>query len=232
MLTPTTIHLNSEQDAVRQKMLAELLIDPQTGLFRAVPYKELQAYDQRDLQLFGHLNGIYQFPTHELTDYLIEHIGGRTAIEVGSGNGVIGRELNIPRTDSHLQERPDIKLYYEMLKQPVLKYGPDVERLECSEAIRKYKPQVVIGCWVTQKLPKELLVAGGIGGNVDGLDEAFILFGNTCVEEYIVVGNEKVHGDKLILSNPKVKVTIEHPLWLVSRASNPAYNCIYHFTLR
>jgi hypothetical protein len=86
-----------------------------------------------------------------------------------------------------------------------------VEKLDAVAAIAKYRPQVVIACWITHRLEADRPEAGG---SATGVDEAAVV--GAC-EEYIVIGNERVHAGKPIWSLPHEKLT---PLWLYSRAVN------------
>ncbi len=142
--------------------------------------------------VFGHRNGIYGFVTLELLEYLRTLIAGRTAIEIGSGRGLLAGSLGIPATDSHMQEWPQVKAYYDMLRQPTITYGQHVEDLDYQAAIRHHKPQVVIASWVTHKYDPSRHEAGG---NEFGVDEAWVIA--NC-EEYIFIGNDAVHGQKPI----------------------------------
>ena len=173
------------------------------------------------MSLVCHKHGIYQLPTWELIKFLKDQIGEGPAIEIGSGNGCIGRLLGIPTTDNKMQELPEIKALYEIMKQPTVTYGKDVEHLDGLEAIRKYKPKVVLGCWVTQKWKE-----GMADGNALGVDEALI-FEEESVEKYIFVGNEKTHASKEILDMFPVR-KFKHKT-LLSRSMDREKNIIYIF---
>src|SRR5271170_675184 len=79
---------------------------------KLLSYKEYDKIDRIALKLFCHATGRYGLPTIELVEYLKELIGGRSAIEIGAGNGDLGRHLGIPMTDSRLQEDPVIRERY------------------------------------------------------------------------------------------------------------------------
>ena len=149
--------------------------------------------------------------TTELIAYLKDFIGDRTAIEIGAGHGGLGRALGIPATDSHQQDRPEIKAYYNALRQPVITYGDNVEMLDAHSAVEKYKPQVVVASWVTHRYTEARAAAGG---NQDGVDEEAII--DSC-EAYVFIGNEKVHAGKSIWQRPHEKFS---PYWVFSRAAN------------
>lgn len=129
--------------------LSNIFLD-ENFLVKTLPsetYRTACTHDE--LRVWCHYNSIYQLPTTELIDFISEHIEGK-AIEIGSGNGCIGRSLNIPMTDSKIQESDEVKFLYAMYKQPVVKYPSDIIHMEASKAINKYKPNTVVACWVTE----------------------------------------------------------------------------------
>jgi hypothetical protein len=84
-------------------------------------------------------------------------------------------------------------------------------------AVEKYRPQVVVACWVThifnEKHPER-------SGNAYGVDEEKLL---SMVDTYIFIGNEEVHRNKPLWM--KRHTTYTFP-WLYSRAMNPTPNFI------
>jgi hypothetical protein len=179
------------------------------GRIRVLPAAFWATTTAAERALFGKRHGIYSFPTLELVDRLRELIDGRSAIEIGAGNGVLAETLGIPATDNRMQENPLYRRIFERLDQAPVQYGPNVVECHASRAVRQYKPSVVIGCWVMHKYDPARHKAGG---NEMGVDERDIL--RNC-ETYILVGNERVHTGKEIWSRPH---RIEHPSWLYSRA--------------
>jgi hypothetical protein len=113
---------------------------------------------------------------------------------------------------------PQIKAYYQSIRQPTIRYGKDVERLAYRKAIEKFKPEVVIGCWVTQ-LWRDHSDDGN--GNVNGIDEEWILDNVPC---YIHIGHTSPHGRKRILKRSHQSFKFE---WLFSR-SMTAEECIIY----
>jgi hypothetical protein len=109
---------------------------------------------------------------------------------------VLAQALDIPATDNRQQEDEDIRAYYRALGQPMVPYGDHVEKLDAIAAIAKYRPQVVIACWVTHRFEADCLEAGG---SATGVDEAAVV---AACEEYIVIGNERVHAGKPIWALP------------------------------
>ena len=140
-----------------------------------------------------------------------ERIGDRTALEIGAGSGVLAEALGIRGTDNWQQEDPAIKAIYARIQQPTVPYHPSVEKLTAAQAVARYRPQVVVACWVTHRYDPARHAAGG---NQDGVDEESIIA--NC-DEYIFIGNPQVHAGKSIWSLPHEKL---QPSWLYSRAAN------------
>lgn len=173
--------------------------------------------NQEHLAIWCHKNGIYGLPTDELINWLKTQIVGKT-IEIGAGNGAIGRSLNIPITDSYLMNNLGIAAIYALQGQPITSYPDDVIKLDAIEAIDKYNPETVIGCWVTHKYRED---EHSRGGNMFGIEEDYIL---SKVKKYIVIGNDAVHSTKRIL---KYKHNEYKFPWLYSRSMNTTGNTIY-----
>jgi len=188
--------------------LDQVLLD-EKGLVRVLPATRLRELDPEHVRLWLHWNAIYQLPSVELVEWLRARIGGRSAIEIGSGNGAIGRALGIPRTDNRCQEWPEVMDHLALTQQPVVKYGEDVETLPAAGAIKKYRPQVVVACWVTHIYNKR---EHERGGNMYGVDEDWLV---NRVETYIHVGATTSHSQKRILSRPHDEVRAD---WLFGRA--------------
>ncbi|EAM6792406.1 hypothetical protein E0G74_01435 [Salmonella enterica] len=167
------------------------------GVLRPMAAGWWNATTEGQRALFGQKHGIYSFPTTEAVQFVRECIGGRElkTIEIGSGNGGWSKALGIRGTDSFLQNRPDIAAHYAAMKQPRAKYGPHVEKLEAIKAVRKYRPQVVVASWVTQKFRADRFC---MRGNADGVDELRLL---ELVDEYVLIGNTAQHADKMIIED-------------------------------
>lgn len=187
---------------------------------------ELARFDQNHLSKFCFEQGLYCLPTTELIDWLSQQIGGRLALEIGAGRGILGRALDIPMTDSHLQDGRNrfVVEHYKSLGQPLIRYPADVRKLTANSAILTYRPQVVVAAWVTQKVT-DRREHERMGGNYWGVDET--RFGRDGVETYIHVGHSKVHADKRILGQYPHQV-YKLP-FLFSRSPQPAGNLIYIF---
>jgi len=192
--------------------LDKVLLD-EKGLVRVLPAEDLRRLDPEHLRLWLHWNAVYQLPTVELVEWLRERIGVRGAIEIGSGNGAIGRALGIPRTDNRCQEWPDVRAYYALTGQPTIRYPDDVEKIPALDAIAKYKPKVVVACWVTHLYRED---EHKRGGNMYGVDEDKVI---ETVETYIHVGSTTSHSKKRILKRPHEEVRPLQPTWLFGRGA-------------
>lgn len=190
--------------------LAPVLLDA-SGRLKVVPASVLGETTLEERGWFGVRHGVYGLVTTELVEHLRGFIGSRSAIEIGAGHGVLAQALGIAATDNRQQEQPDIKAYYALLRQPVVRYGDNVEKLDAMAAVRKYRPQVVIASWVTHRYDERRPRAGG---NMHGVVEEAVI---SACEHYVFIGNERVHAAKSIWALPHTRST---PPWLYSRATN------------
>lgn len=197
-------------DAASVRDISSLLLDS-NGRLRVIPSQVLEDTTAQERFVFGVRHGLYSFPTEELCDFLRARTLGKTTIEIGAGHGALPRALSIPATDNRQQEEAEFKTHYRQIGQPTVPYGEHVEKLDAISAVQRYKPSVVIACWVTHLFDPERPDAGGSMFGVD--EEKFI----AACDEYIFVGNEKVHAHKPIWGIPHEKLT---PSWLYSRAVN------------
>jgi hypothetical protein len=181
---------------------------------------ELDALPRLQLVQWCYQTARYGLVTQELVHFLHEVIGGRTALEVGAGVGDLGYALGIPMTDSAIQTDPVMRMFYVFGGQAPTNPPPDVERIDAEQALAKYKPQVIVASWLTQKF-QEGDDTKRIQSSVYGADEVALIHG--C-ETYIFIGNEGPHGDKRILALPHD--TYAFP-WLWSRAKAPQLNRIW-----
>jgi len=197
------------------------------GRIAARPAAELAALPWPALVDWCYRNARYTLVTHELVAWLGEQIAGRTAIEIGAGQGDLGFALDIPMTDSGLQTDHLMALLARASGSAPTNPPPDVERLDAAAAVAKYRPQVVIGSWITQLYrpgddgPPGDAGPPKIGSSIYGVDEIALI---DSVETYIHIGNRLVHGDKRALAVPHS----EHSFpWLWSRTQAPEWNRIW-----
>jgi hypothetical protein len=188
------------------------LID-NNGKIKLLSHAEYRAMDQEALRIWMHYQSRYLLPTQELISWLKDYIGGRSAIEIGAGTGDLGYHLDIPMTDNKCQQWPDVAMYYRAMAQPVIKYGQDVETIDALDAVRQYKPEVVIGAWVTHWIDPKLPPPPG-GGSMYGIKEDALL---SHVKEYVMIGSEAIHHIKPIRKLPHK--TINAMGWVVSRSN-------------
>lgn len=205
--------------------LDPILMDEATGLLKVVDAAILKNIDPEHLVVWGNKRGIYTYPTTELISFIEAKIGSRKAIEICSGNGVIGRALGIVRTDSYIQTTPEMIAYYTVLGQKPILPPQDVYKYEANEAVDHFRPQVVVACYATQKyLPGDEYQPKKIGSSIYGVDELSML---PKIETYINIGTDTSHGDKRIC---KFKHEIYRFDWLFTRSANQKENhiCIWN----
>lgn len=204
-----TTHMELNPDEIRD-IAPDVL--GEDGRMRVLPAAFWKTTTMQERVLFGHQHGIYSYPTIELVARLQEIIGDRSAIEIGAGHGMLAHALEIPATDSHQQLEPKYRLIYEATRQPIVPYGKHVVNMHASRAVRHYKPQVVIGAWVTHKYDP---MHHDAGGNEAGIDMADILL--NC-ETFVLIGNETTHALNPIWE--RRTTDLEYPDYLFSRAHN------------
>lgn len=177
------------------------------------PHSYFKDYSRLVLRLFMHKNGIYCLPTQELIDFLKEEIGENSAIEIGAGIGAIGKALKIPTTDNRMQEWEEIKLTYKLTGQPPIEYPEFIEKLEALEAVDKYKPQVVVGAYITNKWLEDKQI-----GNYWGVDEPVLL---QKIKKYIHIGDLNTHAYKPLMNIRHATYYQRNAPWLIIRGKNP-----------
>jgi hypothetical protein len=206
---------NSREPEILVELDAECL--DAGGQLKVMPADFYARRPRHELFIWCVRRGFYCLPTHELVEFIRDQIDGESALEIGAGNGCLGRSVGIPMTDSKQQEREDIKARYEHEEQTVITYGPDVEKLTALEAVEKYRPTVVLAAWVTHKYNRDRPAARG---NMNGVDESRLL-DKKSVKKYIFVGHERVHGENA----PKPILSRRHEThrlpYLYSRSPEP-----------
>jgi hypothetical protein len=191
-------------DALAQ-LASEALCD---GALKVMPAAFYRQFEQVDLAGFCLKQAAYCLPTFELLDKINELIlevsPTRSAIEIGSGNGVLGQALGIPCTDNYMQADAGIQAMYASAMQPVITYGAHVEKLDAFAAVKQYKPEVVVAAWVTHKYnPAEHWREG----NMFGVDEKALL---RRIKRYVFVGNLSPHGKKPLLAVPHKRIEVDY----------------------
>lgn len=186
-----------------------------SGRLTVQPFSFYQQFNQSEICAFAIKQGLYSLPTRELVEQLKTWIGDKTALEIGAGNGVLAEALGIRATDNKMQLWPEIAQHYRALRQAPVVYGPSVEELDGNAAVLKYKPDVVVACWVTHLYREDRHHAGG---NMFGVNEEDVL--ENC-KAYIHIGNSQTHQGKSIRNRPHRRYQMP---WLVSRSMQPELN--------
>jgi hypothetical protein len=197
-----------------------LLLD-EAGNVRRVASEMLRLIPHQVLRVWCHQRARYLVPSGELVAWIADRIDGRHAIEICAGMGDLGRLLGIHSTDSAVQvSDPLVRQYYESLGQPAIDPPPDVERISANAALIKYRPQVVVGAWVTQLFAEGDDREPKIESSIYGVDELELL---RHVETYIHVGHANVHSQKRILKH--AHKTFRFP-FVFSRGANRNDNLV------
>lgn len=172
------------------------------GFIRELPAAEWLSYPWQLVRIFMHFYPIYVLPTTELLDKLDELIGDYKAIEIGAGSGNIGRHLDIKMTDSYQQTLDrETQMVYKIMKQPTMHYPSSVFHADALTAVRRLRPECVIGCYVTHKFRD-----GMQEGNSKGVDFPRLL---QSVKRLILVGNKHIHSANPIMALPHEEIYVE-----------------------
>lgn len=197
----------------------------QQGLIQAVPAVVLEEIPHEHLMIWANDHAVFQIVTCELIEWLRGQIGAKKALEICAGNGVISRELGIIGVDNRLQEKP----YFR--KSMDEKYGEghefngthppkEIKKYEAIEAIRVFRPEIVVGAFVTAKNTRDE-AAKGISGNAYGPDMKELF---RRVRIYIHFGNMATHLPNPVYELPHTELS--YP-WLYSRAFDQSLNRIW-----
>jgi hypothetical protein len=199
--------------ALNREMMVE------DGIPKIMPSRFYAQMDPRARIAISRGQGLYSLPTVELVDFLRTYIAGRSALEIGAGNGALASALGIRATDSCQQEEDWIRLYAALALTAPVKYGRNVEKIDAHGAVFCYRPRVVVACWVTHRRMDPEDTTPGAGNHQGVIEEEIVA---NC-DEYIFVGNLKVHENKPIMKLPHKKFS---PPWLWSRTVSDAPNFI------
>lgn len=198
----------------------ERLLFNDLGEFNILSYEQLKEIPQTDISQLCVKYGMYLFPTKELIDFIKEEIAGQEddTIEIGAGNGFLGKALGVRCTDSYQQDGAKMKLLYDFMKQPTVQYGAHVRPYAALDAVTIYNPKIVVGAWCTHMYNSK---EHWREGNMFGIDEGKML---RRIKKYLFVGNSKVHSKKPILELPHKEFKAD---WLLSRSLNRELNVIW-----
>lgn len=185
------------------------------GLLIALPYSYYKQFPFTTLLNFMHENGFYCLPTTELMEWFKANIEG-TTIEIGAGNGCIGRSLKVLATDNKIQTWPHIRQYYLTMGQPVITYPEDVVEFDALKAVSFFEPNTVIGSFVTHKFDENTRT-----GNAFGVDMRALM---AKVSKLILVGNTVTHADNPLMKDKHDALYFD---WLITRANDQSKNRIF-----
>lgn len=204
-------------DGIDLAALDKRILDQNTGRVALRSATEwATSFTPNELRIWCVKRARYCIPTLELIEWLKTRIGDRIAVEIGAGMGDLGFHLGIPMSDSYQQVEDKLTVtQMTAMGQEPTRPPNDVRREDAENVVRRCKPQVVVGAWITQKWD------GGGDGNYLGPREDYIL--ERC-NTYIMIGNKKIHSGKRILKLPHEE--LEFP-WLISRAADPSLNRIW-----
>ncbi len=207
--------------------LKDLLLDEKRQL-QPISAAELRAIPHIDLVYFCNKYGYYSIPSIEFMDLLSESIPSLgDAIEIGAGNGVYGRHLKIPMSDSFQQAPKNRHKFnncisaYERAGLGLVPYGEDVAEMDAQEAIRLSKAETVMGAWVTQKYSSFMPHKKG---NMFGVPYQWI-YNRSHVKRIILVGNTQVHKNVDIMDKPHEVIRCDDILF--SRAFEQGNDRLY-----
>lgn len=187
------------------------------GKVKLMTASEWTSFPWNDFRLFCHFYARYGIPTIELVEFLYDIIKDKLTIEIGAGTGDLGYHLRIPMTDSRQQEMPEVIKAYKNMQQPVIIYPDEVRKFDAIDAIRFYKPDIVIASWISPYSPCETYYKSNpFGVKVEKVVD--------MVERFILLGNIDSHGDMPIMKLNHQELYAE---WMVSRAKNQENNRIW-----
>lgn len=156
-----------------------------------VPANEILKLGDHNRQVLMSQLGLYVWPTVELYNFFNKNIDSKTSVlELGAGNGVLGKTLGWNSTDNFSQSnqfnaRNENERQYNEIALMNLRscniapvnYGDNVINIDAYDAVRKYKANTVLGLYLTDVTQNEFtinLVDALMGENT----ETFYLVGN------------------------------------------------------
>jgi hypothetical protein len=191
------------------------------GRLRLLPAAAFTSVDPDVFKVWCHHRARYVIPTVELIDFLRERIGNRKTVEIGAGNADLGHHLGITMTDSRIQQlNPEVRFSVILRGGMPTAPPPTVLTMDAKAAIRRFRPKVVVGAWVTRKF-RIGVDRPGSDAFVFGADDEHTI---ARTQMYIHVGADHIHGTKTALSLPHEEVRLPG---LISRVSDQSTNVIY-----
>lgn len=161
----------------------------QNGALRLFPASYYDGIPPETLRQWCEGNHRFVLPTLELVLWLRNLIGKRPALEIGAGHGDLAYHLGIPATDSYLHQRPEVAALRRAARQPDPDFPFRVRRMEAFEAVRHYRPEVVIAGWVDEWIGSEQSPPQP-HASVNGVREVKLIEKGIT---YVLIGNVKQH---------------------------------------
>ncbi|SEW20953.1 hypothetical protein SAMN05428988_3153 [Chitinophaga sp. YR573] len=209
---------------VNLKHIDEVLLDS-NGLLKVVDADLLRSFRFLELRLWARENGVYQFITTEMIDWLRTYFDGRKGLEICAGKGTIGRTLGIISTDSRLLQTNHgiVKSAMQQFNEQPTNPPDDVLTFESNAAVNHFKPQVVVGAFVSQ-LYKPGENWDKIPSSAFGTDEELLY---KKVSTYIMFGNINVHKHKRLFKKQHREYFFP---WLFTRCEDQSKNRVWVWT--
>lgn len=190
------------------------------GRIKLLPAAAFRSVPPEHLRYWMHCKARYSLPTVELVEWLRERIAGRTALELGCGNGDLYHHLGIRGTDSGVQAETTLSALFQMMGQVPTRPRREVRIIDAESAVQKWRPEVAIASYLTRRFNPIIDQEGDAQASAYGPHEEVIL-ANVCC--YIHIGNRGSHDEKTVLTRPHEE--LQFP-WLVTRG-DPALDVIY-----
>lgn len=212
MLGARLISRTVDTGAVRQAVLDH------EGRIKELPAAQWLRFPREEVRMFMHEYPVYVLPTTELLDALEDLTEGLRTIEIGAGSGSIGRHLGIKMTDSYLQQdNEQVKVFYQLTGQSLIHYPPDVIKADALTAYRRFKPECILGCYVTHRWRE-----GMRNGSMYGVDFERLL---PLVKRLILIGNKHTHGENPIMALRHREIDLQGAL--ITRSEDRASDRIF-----
>lgn len=150
--TPKPLDASKQKSLIKDEDCRELMQQCFVGNELIIhPHVFYTHYSKNQIWLMMTEMDVYVLPTEELFSFLDSLIGEKSAIEVGAGKGYLGRELNIPTTDSYAKRYPYPMKRDKDMGIPTIVYPKDVEKLDAIKSIKKYRPHTVVSSFLVSE---------------------------------------------------------------------------------
>lgn len=195
-------------------------------VMRLMSVADIDRWPRDSVRVWCHENARYGLPTIETIDWLRQRIAGRSVIEIGAGAGDLCHHLGICGTDSKVQRNNALAIeFYERTHQPRIRYPGWVKEIDAVDAVRHYKPEVVVASWVTHWVDPSRPPPNDAGCMFGVREDQILDLG--C--EYIMIGNLAVHQHKPILALPHEELILP---FIRSRSARPELDRVFIWPTR